>query len=171
LETILLNSGALLVALIAANVILAGLLLYGLAGVGRARRELSALLGGGRGRSDMYELLIGYRDEVRGIRADLGALQRWREELTRDLSGYVQKVGVVRFNAFEDTGSDLSFAVAILDAQLNGVVISSLYGREESRVYAKPVEAGGSRYLLTDEERRAIEEARRKMKQNPLEEK
>ena len=171
METILLNSGALLVALIAANVILAGLLLYGLAGVGRARRELSALLGGGRGRSDMYELLIGYRDEVRGIRADLGALQRWREELTRDLSGYVQKVGVVRFNAFEDTGSDLSFAVAILDAQLNGVVISSLYGREESRVYAKPVEAGGSRYLLTDEERRAIEEARRKMKQNPLEEK
>jgi hypothetical protein len=68
-------------------------------------------------------------------------------------------IGVVRFNAFQDTGSDLSFAVAYLDAHKNGVVISSIYGREESRTYAKPVEAGLSIYPLSREEQEAITRA------------
>lgn len=71
----------------------------------------------------------------------------------------VQKVGVVRFNAFPDTGSDLSFAVALLDQAGDGVVLSSLYGRHESRVYAKPVQRGVSTYHLTDEEKAAINKA------------
>ncbi|MDK2928012.1 MAG: hypothetical protein PWR31_1703 [Bacillota bacterium] len=68
----------------------------------------------------------------------------------------VQHVGIVRFNAFPDTGSDLSFAVAILDGHGDGVVLSSLFGRDESRVYAKPVQAGKSTYHLTAEEEQAI---------------
>ncbi|MGE5590269.1 MAG: DUF4446 family protein [Bacillota bacterium] len=72
---------------------------------------------------------------------------------------HVQHVGVVRFNAFADTGSDLSFAVALLDEEQNGVVISSLYGRDESRVYAKPVTAGQSSYFLTNEEKEALAKA------------
>lgn len=72
---------------------------------------------------------------------------------------HVQHVGVVRFNAFADTGSDLSFAVALLDEEQNGVVISSLYGRDESRVYAKPVAAGQSTYFLTNEEKQALAKA------------
>lgn len=71
----------------------------------------------------------------------------------------VQRIGIVRFNAFPDTGSDLSFAVAILDGHGDGVVLSSLYGREESRVYAKPVRRGRSTYHLTQEEEKAIAEA------------
>lgn len=71
----------------------------------------------------------------------------------------IQRIGIVRFNAFPDTGSDLSFAVALLDGHGDGVVISSLYGREESRVYAKPVRGGRSTYHLTPEEEKAISEA------------
>ncbi|MDK2856127.1 MAG: hypothetical protein PWQ86_1340 [Bacillota bacterium] len=71
----------------------------------------------------------------------------------------VQRIGIVRFNAFPDTGSDLSFAVAILDGHGDGVVLSSLYGREESRVYAKPVRGGRSTYHLTQEEEKAIAQA------------
>ncbi|MCL5676662.1 MAG: DUF4446 family protein [Firmicutes bacterium] len=70
--------------------------------------------------------------------------------------GHVQHVGIVRFNAFHEVGSDLSFAVALLDGKLNGVVISSLYGRDDSRIYAKPLTQGGSSYALTPEERQAI---------------
>ena len=73
----------------------------------------------------------------------------------------VQKVGVVRFRAFEDTGSDLSFAVALLDSEDNGVVLSSLFGRTESRVYAKPVEHGASSYLLSTEENEALSKAKK----------
>ncbi|MGI6129487.1 MAG: DUF4446 family protein [bacterium] len=68
----------------------------------------------------------------------------------------VQQVGVVRFNAFPDAGSDLSFAIAVLDGNSNGFVLSSIYGRDESRVYAKPITQGKSEYLLTQEEEEAI---------------
>ena len=71
----------------------------------------------------------------------------------------VQHVALVRFNAFEDTGSDLSYALALLDEQKNGVVMSSIYGRNESRVYAKPIVAGKSSYHLTSEEMAAMEQA------------
>ena len=71
----------------------------------------------------------------------------------------VQHVGLVRFNAFSNTGSDLSFAVALLDHHGDGVVLSSIYGRNESHAYAKPVSKGVSSYNLSDEEREAINKA------------
>ncbi|MFZ5626098.1 MAG: DUF4446 family protein [Bacillota bacterium] len=72
------------------------------------------------------------------------------------LTRCLQNKAVVRFNAFEDTGSDLSFAVALLDERGDGVVLSSLYGRQDCRTYAKPLKNGQSRYPLTDEEKEAI---------------
>ena len=69
-------------------------------------------------------------------------------------------MGVVRFNAFSNTGSDLSFAVALLDDHDNGVVFCSLFGRSESRVYAKPISKGESSYLLTAEEKEALQKAK-----------
>ncbi|MBP2655907.1 MAG: hypothetical protein H6Q73_3476 [Firmicutes bacterium] len=75
----------------------------------------------------------------------------------------MQKIGLVRFNAFEDMGGDLSFALALLDSKNNGVVISSIYGRNESRIYAKPVENGQSSYHLSDEEKSSIHIAKEKI--------
>jgi len=74
----------------------------------------------------------------------------------------LQKVGTVRYSAFQDTGSDLSFSIAILDARNNGVIVSSLFGRDESRTYGKPIISGKSTYLLTDEEQKALEIAMNK---------
>ncbi len=74
--------------------------------------------------------------------------------------GALQRVGVVRFNPYHDTGGDYSFAVALLDEVGAGVVISGLYHRDRCRVYAKPVAAWESAYTLTDEEKEAIERAR-----------
>ena len=70
----------------------------------------------------------------------------------------IQHVGTVRFNPFkgEGTGGDQSFAAAILDANGNGLVISSLFNRSETRTFAKPVQGGRSRYALSDEEQEAI---------------
>jgi hypothetical protein len=72
----------------------------------------------------------------------------------------IQKVGVVRFNPFQDTGGDQSFSVAMLDAHDNGIVISSLFGRDSLRVYAKPIEKSNSSYPLTEEEKEAIKKAK-----------
>ncbi|MGD2205828.1 MAG: DUF4446 family protein [Anaerolineae bacterium] len=73
-------------------------------------------------------------------------------------SGYYsfQHLGVVRFNPFHDTGGDQSFAIALVDGHGNGVVLSSLHGRDVTRVYAKPLEKWESTYSLTDEEKQAI---------------
>ena len=69
----------------------------------------------------------------------------------------LQKVGVVRFSAFEGVGSDLSYAIALLDENNNGFVLSSIFTRDNSRTYVKPIEKLESSYALTTEERQAIE--------------
>ena len=68
----------------------------------------------------------------------------------------LQHIGLVRFNPFEDTGSDQSFAIALLDDQRDGVVLSSLHSRDNTRLYAKPVADGSSSHNLSDEETQAI---------------
>jgi len=70
-----------------------------------------------------------------------------------------QKVGLVRFNPFKETGSDQSFSVALLNAEDDGFVITSLYGRDENRVYAKPIKNGESNYSLAEEEQQALNQA------------
>ena len=69
------------------------------------------------------------------------------------------KLGMVRFNPFGDTGADLSFSLAVLNDMDDGWVMTSLWGRDEVRVYAKPVEAKESRYTLSQEEKQAIDMA------------
>ncbi len=69
------------------------------------------------------------------------------------------RLGVVRFNPFEDTGGDQSFAIALVDKQGDGVVISSLHGRKETRIYAKPLKKRKSTYPLTEEEKEAMARA------------
>ena len=68
----------------------------------------------------------------------------------------IQRVGLIRFNPFEDAGGDQSFAIALLDADGTGLVLSSLFSRTGSRMFAKEVVAGRSSHVLTDEEVDAI---------------
>lgn len=72
----------------------------------------------------------------------------------------IQKVGMVRYSAFSDVGSDLSFALALLDNKNNGVVLNGIYGSDSSNIYAKPVTNGISKYALSKEEKEAIEKAK-----------
>ncbi len=75
----------------------------------------------------------------------------------------VAGVSLVRYNAFRETGSDLSFSIALLDRNLDGIVLTSLFGREESRCYGKPIKQGESSYLLSEEEFQALDEARHQL--------
>jgi hypothetical protein len=75
----------------------------------------------------------------------------------KSLTTAIQKVAILRFNPFDDLGGDQSFVLALLDDQSNGVVISSLHNRDNTRVYAKPVKNGqGDNITLSQEEKNAI---------------
>ena len=89
----------------------------------------------------------------------LGKGKDIEEDLENYISNCIQKVGIVRYSAFKDTGSDLSFAVAMLDENNTGVVFNGIYSREMSNIYAKPVENGSSKYTLSSEEKEAIDKA------------
>lgn len=82
-------------------------------------------------------------------------------EMDRNLVRCVQGVGFVRYSAFEDTGGDQSFSLAMADGDGDGVVISALYGRDATRVYAKPIESWVSSRALADEEEQALSKARK----------
>ena len=75
------------------------------------------------------------------------------------IEGAVRRVGLIRYDAFEDVGGRLSFSCALLDERGNGVVVTSINGRQDTRVYAKPIAEGKSAYNLSVEEEEAIKQA------------
>ncbi|MBC7105901.1 MAG: DUF4446 family protein [Firmicutes bacterium] len=93
---------------------------------------------------------------LRRLEEQIRAVRRDNAELRAQLATCVRSPALLRFSAFRDVGGDLSFSLALLDQKGDGVVLSSLYGRKESRVFAKPVRGGSSSYRLSEEEERAI---------------
>jgi uncharacterized protein DUF4446 len=125
--------------------------------LGRALRAYHALVQGEGGRGgSLREVLDDHVGRVDVVDRRLDELMRVHEFLERRSRGSLQHIGLVRFNPFDDTGSDQSFAIALLDDQRDGVVLSSLHGRANTRLYAKPVENGASSHNLSDEETEAI---------------
>ncbi|EAX46999.1 conserved hypothetical protein [Thermosinus carboxydivorans Nor1] len=125
----------------------------------RLNRRYQKLMQGMEG-ANIERLLLAHIDEVRETVEKVNTLAAQCRHLDAVTKTCIQRVGIVRFNAFNDTGSDLSFAIALLDAQDNGVVLSSIFGRDDSRVYAKPIVNGQSSYFLTNEEKEALDKAR-----------
>lgn len=68
----------------------------------------------------------------------------------------IQKIGLIKFNPFNETGGDHSFSLALLDGYKNGIIITSLHTRERTRVYLKDVLAGKSKIDLSEEEKKAL---------------
>lgn len=131
---------------------------------------LVAGLGSGRRRSREPEGPIRLDDALRGILEGHARSIKRLEQAVKTLNvtdkrqeglieGAVRHVGLVRYDAFEDVGGRLSFSCAMLDDHGNGVVVTSINGRQDTRVYAKPVGDGKSPYNLSVEEEEAIRKA------------
>ena len=96
---------------------------------------------------------------LRQVAADLRTVHGNTETL-RDLHrGAVSRLGLVRYDAFPDMGGMLSFSAALLDERGDGVVISAINGRSETRAYGKPIRGGTSEHSLSDEEQQAVKAA------------
>lgn len=109
--------------------------------------------------ANLEHMLIGHIDEVKQVVEENRRIDAENQRISALLQRAITRVGVVRFRAFDDMGSDLSYAVALLDAENNGVILSSIFGREDSRSYVKPIQAGQSSYTLTEEEQQALHQA------------
>ena len=107
--------------------------------------------------SNLDEMLKDYLRDVKEIKKDNSEIKAYYTKLDSDIASCIQKIGIVRYNAFRDVGSDLSFAIALLDGNDSGVILNGLYGSESSNIYAKPVKRGESLYQLSDEEKYALE--------------
>ena len=108
---------------------------------------------------DIKEDINKYMERIVDIEAALSETNTYCKQLDKQMENCMQKVGIVRYNAYKDAGSNLSFAVALLDENNNGVVFNGIYSREMSNTYAKPIENGKSKYAMTDEEIEAVNKA------------
>ena len=108
---------------------------------------------------NIEEDLENYMYRVERVERQNAEIISYCKNLDDEVAKCIQKVGIVRYSAFKDTGSDLSFAVAMLDENNDGVVFNGIYSREMSNIYAKPVKKDVSEYTLFEEEKEAIRRA------------
>ena len=121
-----------------------------------ARRTYAALLAGGDGGEDLLAAVARQIEASERLRSKLSLVGRETAQLRQRVSSLVGTVGLTRYDAFDDAGGQLSYSAAFLDEAGDGVVLSTLNGRAETRSYAKPVRGGRSDHHLSDEERAAI---------------
>jgi hypothetical protein len=124
----------------------------------RLAKQYTRLMTGTEG-VDLEQTLNQHVTEVRGALETVSALETKTKRIDRTLKHSMQWMGIVRFNPFRHTGGDQSFAWAIVDGYGNGIVLSSLHARDNTRVYAKPLHKWESPYSLTEEEKQAIARA------------
>jgi hypothetical protein len=120
------------------------------------RRTYSSLLAGGAGGEDLLAAVARQVEATERLRGKLNLVGRETAQLRQRVSSLVGTVGLTRYDAFPEVGGQLSWSAAFLDEAGDGVVLSTINGRSETRSYAKPVRGGRSEHSLSDEERAAI---------------
>lgn len=121
------------------------------------RRQLVAAFPDGA--ESVVDVLAGQSATLDGFRDDIATVHHNTERIHDALQGAISRVGLVRYDAFDDVAGAQSFSVALLDKRGDGIVISAINGRQESRCYGKEIAAGASEHTLSDEEREAVKAA------------
>ncbi|MCM3635614.1 DUF4446 family protein [Paenibacillus camelliae] len=114
----------------------------------------------GTGVENLEGVLVSLKEEQRQEQKDLAAAFSRIEALEKRVPLQKSKMAIHRYNAFSNTGSDLSFSLAITNDEKDGVVLTSIHSREGMYLYGKPLQKGESSYSLTPEERKVIDEAK-----------
>ncbi len=125
----------------------------------RVRRDFRAL--DGDGETDIARVAAGQNQRIDRLASEVSRLRTEVEAARAEVRQSLRHVAVVRYDAFGDMGGRLSFSAAIVDDAGDGIVISSIHARAESRTYAKGVVDGRSSITLTPEEQQALAAAAR----------
>jgi hypothetical protein len=109
----------------------------------------------------LEEVLINIVKEQKLSKKDIAYLSERCDNIEKDGLMHIQKIGLIRFNPFKDTGGDQSFILSLINAENSGVVITALYSRSGTRWYAKRVNNGkGVEHELSDDEKRSLKIAK-----------
>ncbi len=118
-------------------------------------------LGQGLKEKNFKSLIENLLGDISIAKKDIDFLKAYCDKIQKDGLLHIQKIGLVRFNPFKDTGGDQSFILSLVDGNDTGVIISGLYARSGTRWYAKRVVKGKSlEHNLSDEEKKALKEAK-----------
>lgn len=108
---------------------------------------------------DVENVISKYFEKIEKLEAQNANQNIELEKINKHLNICISKVGLIRFNPYDDMGGDLCFALALLDDKNNGVVISTLHSREQSFTYSKEIKNLTSQHQITKEEQEAINKA------------
>ena len=101
-------------------------------------------------------MLTNTLNELHKTQAELAELQSKHAKLYEQTQGCLQNVKLIRYDAFDAMGGEMSYSLLLSDAKRDGILLTSIYGRDESRCYAKDIKAGKSSYPLADEEQKLL---------------
>ncbi len=124
----------------------------------KSRERYQALVNGMDG-INIEEVLLRVQKDISNIDTEINGIDLKIKGIEEKLAFAIRKVGFMRYNAFDDMGSKLSFSLALLDDFKNGFVISSIYSREDTITYGKEVKNGTSKIPLSTEEILVIDRA------------
>lgn len=153
------NSNSVIICIIVINVILLILYVLNTIKLFKLRKNYSDFmykLGNGNNVIDMLE---NYVKDVEKVNNENKEIKEYCKTLSKMTDSCIHKIGLIRYNAYKDTGSNLSFALALLNENNNGVVLNGIYSRDTSNIYCKTVKNGKSEYALSSEEEQAIGQA------------
>lgn len=130
--------------------------IWGLSSAATVRRRYLRVFGDDKP-ENVEQLIAGLRERLDASVDHFETFGARLDTLDRKASQSINRIGLVRFNPFQDTGSDQSFSAAFLNDNGDGLILTSLWGRDEVRLYAKPVDKNESRYVLSQEEKQALD--------------
>lgn len=131
------------------------------ASISKLSRKYRKFMRGGKDKN-IEELLEELLGKVDGAVERADEVKSMYNSIDKRLNGCVQKVSIMRYKAFDNMGSALSFSIAFLDAGNDGVILTGIYGRDECTTYAKPVDKGIPKYDLSEEENQVLQDAIKK---------
>ena len=108
---------------------------------------------------NIEEMLKNHLEKVEFVHKQNEEILDYCRKIDNDFGKTISKIGIIRYSAFKDTGSYLSFTLALLNKHNDGVVLNGIYSREMSNIYAKPIKNAESTYTLSNEEKQAIQKA------------
>ena len=149
-----------IILLIAAIFVLLCVVIYFLLKLQKIERKYNNFIAKFDEKDSIEQTLSDYIELVNKVNEENKIINANYVNLEKQLRKCSQKIGLVRYNAFDDVGSNLSFALAVLDSEDNGIVLNAIYGRNASNIYAKSIENGTSKYTLSEEEIEAISKAK-----------
>ncbi|MBC8060979.1 MAG: DUF4446 family protein [Clostridiaceae bacterium] len=146
------------IALIVVVILLFIICIVLLKAIGKSEDKYRKFMRGVNGKN-IEELVISYLDRVDESQRIALETKEKCDFIDQRLQGCFQKTSILRYKAFDNVGSDLSFSISLLDNYNNGFILTGIYGRNDSTTYAKPIDKGLSRYDLSEEEKEVLEKA------------